>query len=101
MSFYGNVTNTSRTHFQFDRIYSNRKEMETHKSEDGIYAGRYVLVEYDNQMHLDTFLRVTKRVREDNRFVYYAMLGGSQPEETRLTKGNIHPDTIVYTSAFE
>lgn len=101
MSFYGNVTNTSRTHFQFDRIYSSRKEMETHKSEDGIYAGRYVLVEYDNQMHLDTFLRVTKRVREDNKFVYYAMLGGSQPEETRLTKGNIHPDTIVYTSAFE
>ena len=60
MGFYGNITNTSRTQFQFDRIYSNRVEMDTNKFQDGIYAGRYVLIEYDQaaNLQLDTFLRV-------------------------------------------
>lgn len=60
MGFYGNITNTSRTQFQFDRIYSSRVEMDTNKFNDGIYAGRYVLVEYDQvaNLQLDTFLRV-------------------------------------------
>ena len=47
MGFYGNITNTARTQFQFDRIYSNRYEMEISMSTDGVYAGRYVLIEYD------------------------------------------------------
>lgn len=60
MGFYGNITNTSKTQFQFDRIYSSRTEMDTQKYQDGIYAGRYVLVEYDQQanLQLDTFLYV-------------------------------------------
>ena len=60
MSFYGNVTNTSRTQFQFDRIYSSRKEMEQNKEKDGIYAGRFVLVEYDSEMHMDSYLRISR-----------------------------------------
>jgi len=48
MGFYGNITNTSKTQFQFDKIYSSRYEMDAHTYTDGIYAGRYVLVEYDN-----------------------------------------------------
>jgi hypothetical protein len=44
---YGNITNTARTQFQFDKIYSNRVEMDDACLNDGIYAGRYVLVEYD------------------------------------------------------
>ena len=28
MGFYGKVTNTSKTQFTFDKIYSNRKEMD-------------------------------------------------------------------------
>ena len=28
MGFYGNITNTARTQFQFDKIYSNRYEMD-------------------------------------------------------------------------
>lgn len=60
MGFYGNITNTSRTQFQFDRIYSSRTEMDNNKLQDGIYAGRYVLIEYDQaaNLQLDTFLRV-------------------------------------------
>ena len=47
MGFYGNITNTSKTQFQFDRIYSSRSAMENKMYTDNIYAGRYVLVEYD------------------------------------------------------
>lgn len=47
MGFYGSVTNTSKANLQFDRKYSNRFQMEASCSSDGVYAGRYVLVEYD------------------------------------------------------
>lgn len=47
MGFYGNITNTSKTTFQFDRIYSNRAEMDARKNTDGVFVGRYVLVEYE------------------------------------------------------
>ena len=54
MGFYGNLTNTARTQFQFDRIYPNRYSMETNINRDGVYLGRYVLVEYDTAIHEDT-----------------------------------------------
>lgn len=47
MGFYGNIKNTSRTQFSFDKVYANRVEMDTMASLDGIYAGRFVLIEYD------------------------------------------------------
>lgn len=96
MSFYGDMTNTSRTHFQFDRIYANRAEMEQYKENDGIYAGRFVLIEYDNEMHMDSFLRVRK---DGNNF--YTTFSEDTSKEVLLTKGKIHPGTIVYTSAYE
>ena len=46
MGFYGNITNTSNTTFQFDRIYPNRLSMDANANNDGIFIGRYVLVEY-------------------------------------------------------
>jgi len=50
MGFYGNITNTSKTQFQFDKIYSNRVEMERNLLKDNIYIGRYVLIEYDSDI---------------------------------------------------
>lgn len=47
MGFYGNITNTIKTNLSFDRKYSNRFQMETNCSSDGVYAGRYILIEYD------------------------------------------------------
>lgn len=47
MGFYGNVTNTIKTNLSFDRKYSNRFQMEASCSSDSVYAGRYVLIEYD------------------------------------------------------
>lgn len=58
MGFYGNITNTSRTQFQFDKIYPSRAEMDASTYTDGIYAGRYVLVEYDSDVHQSSFQRV-------------------------------------------
>lgn len=46
MSLYGNVKRIAASTFQFDRIYGSRKEMENACSFDGVYAGRYVLVNY-------------------------------------------------------
>ena len=46
MGFYGNITNTSNTTFNFDRIYPNRLAMDANVNNDGIFIGRYVLVEY-------------------------------------------------------
>ena len=93
MSFYGDITNTARTPFQFDRIYPNRVEMEANKTQDGIYAGRFVLIEYDST-HLDSFLRVYEK---DNSF--YS--NKNCTIETLLTKNNITNGTIVYTSTLE
>lgn len=49
MGFYGNITDRSRTHFQFDKIFANRKTMDelVELGLDGIFAGRFVLVKYD------------------------------------------------------
>lgn len=55
MGFYGNITNTSRTTFAFDKIYSSRFAMDTAAKTDGIYAGRYVLVNYENETSADSF----------------------------------------------
>ena len=49
MGFYGNITDTSRTHFQFDKIFNNRTEMDSSLvlGTDNVFAGRFVLVKYD------------------------------------------------------
>ncbi len=101
MSFYGNITNTSRTQFQFDKIYPNKVEMENHKSTDGIYAGRFVLVEYDSEMHMDTFLRISRIEQVDGKQHFYAVVNRTNPQAEMLTRGHIHYGRIVYTSAFE
>ncbi len=46
MGFYGNITNTSKTTFTFDKIYNNRLQMDNSCASDGVFLGRYVLVEY-------------------------------------------------------
>lgn len=58
MGFYGNVSNITRSTFQFDQIYPNRLTMDAQTNEDGIYIGRYVLVEYDTANDFDVFTRI-------------------------------------------
>lgn len=49
MGFYGNITNTSKTTFSFDLIYDTRTEMDKNANVDGVFLGRYVLVDYDEE----------------------------------------------------
>lgn len=56
MAFYGNITNTSKTTFQFDKTYSNRYEMDTHAGVDGVFVGRYVLVDYDGDIDDNSYV---------------------------------------------
>ena len=53
MGFYGNITNTSRTQFQFDKTFPNRKVMDEFIGTDGVYIGRFVLIEYDKTLAAD------------------------------------------------
>ena len=46
MSLYGNVKKIGSASFQFDRKYNSRLQMDNSAAFDGVYAGRYVLVEY-------------------------------------------------------
>lgn len=50
MGFYGNIANTSKTTFTFDKIYSSRFDMENNSKIDNVFIGRYVLVEYDSNV---------------------------------------------------
>lgn len=93
MGFYGNITNTSKTQFQFDRIYPNRATMESTMLVDGIYAGRYVLIEYDSDLKrsLDTFLRV----------YFFGNVAYTTPKvqpESQLNKSDLDIGDIVYTA---
>lgn len=48
MSLYGNVKRVGTSQFQFDREYKSRVEMEAQCATDGVYIGRYVLINYGN-----------------------------------------------------
>lgn len=51
MSFYGNISNAGKTQMSFDRVYPNRKIMEENAPMDGVFVGRFVLVEYDDNTY--------------------------------------------------
>ena len=87
MGFYGNITNIARTQFSFDKIYPNRKSMEQSIISDGIYLGRYVLVEYDDN-GLDGMKEV---IIKDNVFYY-----GEISDVSKLTWGNTIENEVVY-----
>ena len=55
MGFYGNITNTSKTTFAFDKTYANRYEMDMSCGSDEVMSGRYVLIEYDQDQSEDCY----------------------------------------------
>lgn len=71
MGFYGNITSTNKTQFTFDRIYPNRRTMEEAliKDEDGVFIGRFVLIEYDGENA--TYFPIFKG-KENINEVFYA-----------------------------
>lgn len=91
MGFYGNITNTARTQFQFDIVYPNKTEMVKNQTTDGVYVGRYVLVEYDTETNVHNFDRV---------YIYNNKLYTSANHEsgTLITKSVYNKGEIVYTA---
>jgi len=47
MGFYGNITNVNKSTFQFDKTYYTARDMMENAATDGVFVGRYVLVDYD------------------------------------------------------
>lgn len=84
MGFYGNITNAATTQFQFDKIYANRYSMEQNIVQDAIYAGRFVLVEYDGTHPDGDYLRV---YADENRENFYGDAQGTVPL-ILIQKGN-------------
>lgn len=99
MGFYGNVSNITRSTFQFDQIYPNRLMMDAETNNDGIYIGRYVLVEYDSTMDFDVFTRiypVKTKVGSKTETYFYTAPQGDVPQELELVKGQ---SGVFYYSA--
>ena len=91
MAFYGNITNTSQTTFQFDRIYSNRLEMDVACANDSIFVGRYVLVEYDKETAFPV------AYKEGNKF-YSSKPGTSAVAEISFLDGKRPTPSFSYTT---
>ena len=86
MSFYGNVATTNQSQFTFDKTYPNRYTMEQNISLDGIYIGRYVLVEYnvDNSSNLLTVFRGSESLDPQKGEVFYLYSAAGGAISTRL-----------------
>ena len=91
MGFYGNITNIARTQFQFDKIYPNRYEMDKKTNTDGVYIGRFVLIEYDTETDLESLIRVTKAPDGD-----YCLFHNTN---IIIKKSDIDKGTVVYTAS--
>lgn len=66
MGFYGNITNVSKSTFQFDKIYSNRFTMDNSADIDNVFVGRYVLVDYNEGASIDTIAEVVSQDDDDS-----------------------------------
>jgi hypothetical protein len=89
MGFYGNITNVNNTTFAFDKIYPNRKEMDENCVNDGIFIGRYVLVEYDTNTNT-FFPRVYK---QDDKF--YTSFNCEEETRVRFSETQSKNDNAV------
>ena len=81
MSFYGNITNTSRTTFQFDKTYSNRYMMDLSSGSDGVQIGRYVLVEYDKNLSATDYNHGWYLVSYQGEHIPYGSIDCCKPGE--------------------
>ena len=77
-SFYGNTINPSQ--FQFDKIYSNRTDMDLNCKTDEVFIGRYVLVKYSYESEIT---RIYVNI-EDGVTEYYGYSSSEKDDETKI-----------------
>ena len=80
MGFYGTTSSSAKTNLQIDRTYPNKLTAKNNASTDGVYAGRYVLVEYD---------ATTSVFHVDNPLFRYEINGQNVFSYTLDTSNNI------------
>jgi hypothetical protein len=85
MGFYGNISNTSKASFQFDRIYANKHDMDIGAQlGDGIYPGRFVLIDYSQQTN-DQFYDIGNNTDPNNTYWFYnGQLYSGSPNRTDI-----------------
>ena len=94
MGFYGNITNTSRTQFQFDKTYPNRATMDNYVNVDGVFIGRYVLVEYDTQFGAD-WCTIAFQKTIDGVLHFYSDKNATPATELFYGEGNLKVDRYI------
>ena len=102
MGFYGNITNTSRTQFQFDKTYPNRATMDNSAKSDGVYIGRYVLIEYDTKFAADWATEAYQKTKEINGQKVIEFFGNDKTEAASrflYGAGNIVKDKYIRVPA--
>ena len=100
MGFYGNslaASSAAKTQFTFDRIYSNRYEMELNCLNDGVYIGRYILIDYGID---DEYSGV--QVYEKNGLLYSSSDCAPSTRlvyttNEQLSNNEVHSSDIVWT----
>ena len=76
-TFYGNMVNLLNAQFQFDREYSNYKELQDNTTVDGVYIGRHSLVRYEKEPNnLDTFIDILEAVNQVDPKDYFEANAG-------------------------
>lgn len=108
MGFYGNkniTANSSKSAFVFDRIYANRRDMDKAADTDGVYIGRFVLVDYGVDGSMNEILYTPVFIKPDtNPQEFYT--SAEFEEETRIIEGDnrqgvvIKEGDIVYTKEY-
>lgn len=86
MSLYGNIKRIGSSTFQFDRVYSTRDEMDKACAADGVYAGRYVLVEYGERYTNDvSYIEVPSSEEFDAQQIYYTKNNNNEYVRANIT----------------
>ena len=92
MGFYGNIQNSNKTAFTFDLVYSSRNLMDEMVQKDGVFLGRYVLVDYDETFVEAYYSPEKKWFFNDRDFTEYSKI--TQPKTNILYKViNVDYDT--------
>ncbi len=71
-SLYGTVKKIGSSQFTFDKIYSNRVEMETNIANDKIYHGRYVFISYGDNLSTNSSNGETITITNNNNSFTYS-----------------------------
>lgn len=48
MAFYGKINSNAKSSFSFDKVYPTRQMADLYAQQDGIFVGRFILVDYDH-----------------------------------------------------